>query len=98
MLKANTASSTATSIGPKTRAMFCDICCSATPLASRRGGTSSPNQACRAGPISANPKPISNVERNSIQTVITPVMIRNPVTMISSVGKICPASTSGFLA
>ena len=56
---------TAISVGPSTWPVFIDICCRATALGSNRRGTMYPVQAWRAGPISANPAPITNVATTS---------------------------------
>ena len=76
--------------------MLIDICCSATALGSRRWGTRSVTQACRAGPINANAAPISRVEPNSSGMVMLSVTINAPVTTITMQGATCPARTSGF--
>ena len=85
-------------IGPSTAATLIDICCSATALASSRGGTRSTTHACRAGPISENAAPIRKVEQKSSGIVMLSVTISTPVAMMMMQGAICPPSTSGFFA
>ena len=91
----NTAN-TAISVGPSTWPVFIDICWSATAFGNSRRGTMNPVHAWRAGPISANPAPITSVATTSNGTEIRSVTINLPSAPSSTPGITCPAITSGF--
>ncbi len=83
--------------GARTCDTFCAICCSAIAFGNDSLGTSSATQACLAGPMNANPSPITRVARVRMGTVMCSVMMRMPVTRITVAGTAWPASTRGFL-
>ena len=96
-MPSSVATSTAMASGASTCAPVCAICCRATALGNRAGGTISAIQACRAGAMNAKPRPMISVPSVSSTMVIASVTTSTPMARMTRLGMICPTSTRGFL-